>query len=139
MSDSSSPIDRTPRVAPITPPATTRRERTPVEEAAAPPVDAATFDGIPATPPDEVLAEIDAAMGRLEELRDRGVSVTFDVGAGSRARIELVNDDGTRREIGGSELFDVVAGKGAGDVPERSAPRPAEGDDGERPHVDREA
>lgn len=138
MSDTSSPIDRTPRVAPVTPPGPARQERPAVDEPAARPVDAATFDGIPASPPDEVLAEIDAAMSRLEELRDRGVSVTFDVGAGSGARIELVGDDGARREIGGSELFDVVSGRRSGDA----AP-PADADPGvdtdDLPHVDREA
>lgn len=136
MSDSSNPIDRTPRVLPITPPGSPRRERPAVDEVAAPPVDAATFDGIPASPPDDVLAEIDAAMGRLEDLRDRGVSVTFDVGAGSGARIELVDDDGTRREIGGTELFDVVSGRRAGEVD--PSPDPGPGPD-DAPRVDREA
>lgn len=136
MSDSSSPIDRTPRVAPITPPGSPGRERPAVDEPAARPVDAATFDGIPASPPDEVLAEIDAAMGRLQELRDRGVSVTFDVGAGSGARIELVDDDGARREIGGSELFDVVSGRRSAEA--TAPPDAAPGPDG-GPRVDREA
>ena len=138
MSDSTSPIDRTPRVAPLTPPGAPRRERPAVDETDQRPVDAATFDGIPASPPDEVLAEIDAAMGRLEELRDRGVSVTFDVGAGSGARIELVGEDGARREIGGTELFDVVSGRSTGDAAPPSDATPGSGP-GDAPHVDREA
>lgn len=159
MSDSSSPIDRASRVPP-TAPTDHRRERPPVAEPEAAPVEAASFDGIPASPPDEVLAEIDAAMGRLEDLRADGVSVAF----GSTGRIELVGDDGARREIKPGELFDVVDGRRAADpstpgtstAVDRDAPVPpgrdasasaappgadasASGAATDRPHVDREA
>lgn len=133
MSDSPSPIDRASRVLP-TAPTDHRRDRPAVQEpAVAPAEEAATFDGIPASPPDEVLAEIGEAMARLEALRADGVSVAF----GDGGRIELVGDDGTRREIPASELFDVVEGRRAADPSPPADPPPA---DGERPaHVDREA
>jgi hypothetical protein len=133
MSDSPSPIDRASRVPP-TAPADHRRERPAVQDpAAAPAEEAATFDGIPASPPDEVLAEIGEAMGRLEQLRADGVSVAF----GDGGRIELVGEDGTRRDIPASELFDVVDGRRPADPPPPAASSPG---DGERtPHVDREA
>lgn len=133
MSDSPSPIDRASRVPP-TAPTDHRRERPAVEQpTTAPAEEAATFDGIPSSPPAEVLAEIGDAMAALEDLRADGVSVAF----GDGGRIELVGDDGARREIAASELFDVVEGRRA------AGPSPAaEPADGGRPspsHVDREA
>lgn len=133
MTDSSRPIERASRVPP-TAPTDHRRERPAVDEPATARADeAATFDGIPASPPDEVLAEIDAAIGRLDELRADGVSVAF----GDGGRIELVGDDGRRREIAASELFEVVEGKRAADPSPQPEAGPA--DAAAATHVDREA
>lgn len=133
MSDSPSPIDRASRVPP-TAPTDHRRERPAVDEAATTPAEeAATFDGIPASPPADVMAEVDAAIGRLEELRADGVSVEFGAGG----TIELVGDDGTRRSVPASELFEVVEGRRAADPSPPAEPGTA---DAPAPaHVDREA
>lgn len=131
MSDSPTPIDRASRVVPI-PPQGHRHERSPVAEPETPRAEAAGFDGIPGSPPDAVLAEIDAATGRLEELRAGGVSVAF----GDGGRIELVGDDGDRREVGASELFAVVDGRIAADP---SAAAGGTARNAAPAHVDREA
>lgn len=134
MTDSIDPTDRTTRITPAAPLEGRRRERAPVEDAPVPAREAATFDGIPASPPDDVLAEVDAAMEHLEALRAAGTSVSFETGA-SGLRIELVGDDGVRREIGAAELFDVASGRAPGSTapPEEPAQDPAAS------HVDREA
>lgn len=134
MSDSSRPIDRASRITPTPSLEDRRRERAAVEQAATPPPEAASFDGIPGSPPDEVLAEVDAAMAQLEAMREAGTSVAFQTGA-EGLRIELVDQDGARREIGAAELFDVASGRreAAADAP---ADEPA---GGPGPHVDREA
>ncbi|MEV4422500.1 hypothetical protein AB0L40_21360 [Patulibacter sp. NPDC049589] len=134
MSDSPNSIDRATRITPATPLDQRRPERPPVEETGARAVeDAASFDGIPATIPDEVLAEIGGALDRLEELRADGTSVRFDAGSGSGAGIELHGADGTIREIGASELFDVVSGERA------ATTAPADVPPAVTPRVDREA
>lgn len=134
MSDPIDRTDRTTRIAPATPLEGRRRERAPVEDLPVPAQEAATFDGIPASPPDDVLAEVDAAMAHLEALRAAGTSVAFETGE-SGLRIELVGEDGTRREIGAAELFDVASGRAT--APAVPAEEPA--GDGVGAHVDREA
>jgi hypothetical protein len=136
MTDSPSPIDRASRITPVTPLEHQRRERAALEEVAAPP-EAASFDGIPSSPPDEVLAEVDAAMAHLDALRAAGTSVSIDAGSGAGLRIALTGEDGSRREIGAAELFDLAAGRGDAST---TGPAGAPVDDGgEPPHVDRKA
>lgn len=135
MSHSSDPIDRAPRVTPVTPVEGRRRERAPVEDASAgtPVPEADAFDGVPGAPPDEVLAEVDAAMAHLERLRAAGASVSFRTGP-EGLRIDL-EQDGERRPIGPAELFDIASGRTDPSTVEPSTP-PA---DGTTPRVDREA
>jgi hypothetical protein len=134
MSDPIDRTDRTTRIAPAAPLEGRRRERSPVEDAPASLEEAATFDGIPASPPDDVLAEVDAAMAHLEALRAAGTSVSFETGEAG-LRIELVGGDGTRRAIGAAELFDVASGR----APAPADPTEESVQDGAAAHVDREA
>ncbi|CAB4931574.1 unannotated protein [freshwater metagenome] len=134
MSDPIDLTDRTTRIAPAAPLEGRRRERSPVEDAPVSAQEAASFDGIPASPPDDVLAEVDAAMAHLEALRAAGASVSFETGA-SGLRIELVGENGTRREIGAAELFDVASGR----APDPADPAEDPARDGAAAHVDREA
>lgn len=70
------------------------------------------YDGIPAAPPLEVLAEIGAQFDRLEALRADGLSLRFDAQAGSPLRIDVVGDDGeVRRRVGASEAMGIATGE----------------------------
>lgn len=64
---------------------------------------------IPASPPDELLAELDAAAGVLDELSSRAVELTLGMDDRSgRLRIELV-DEGESRRLSPRELFALLA------------------------------
>jgi hypothetical protein len=132
MTDSHA-IDRATRIHPIA--ALERHERPgrgTVEQPVAAPAEAAPFDGIPATIPDGVLAEVQGAMDRLDDLHAAGGAVRFHAGEGTGARIELVGADGRGRQIGAGELFRIVDG-----APVDPAPTPADAATGGR--IDREA
>lgn len=114
-------ISRTTRISPIA--ALERHERLDhgsVEQQVAAPSEAATFDGIPATVPDDVLAEIEEAMERLEDLRSEGTSVSFDVDGG--LGITLTGPDGHGRAVGAGELFGIIDGAPTTGAPVRAAP-----------------
>jgi hypothetical protein len=65
---------------------------------------------IPATPPAEVLAELDAAARALDELTARAAELTLAMDEqAQRLRIELRDEDGTRR-LGPTDLFGLLAG-----------------------------
>ena len=65
---------------------------------------------IPSVPPAEVLAELDAAAAALDALRARAEQLTVAMDEQTRAvRIEHVQD-GTRRGLRPSRLFDLLAG-----------------------------
>ncbi len=132
------PTRRIDRARPVPPARGPKRER-PIPEAAVPPVAGATFDGIPASPPDEVLEQIDAARGQLDALHARGAAVEFETGADSRVRAVLVEADGTRRELAASELFDVVAGRGTDPAAGSSTVADDDPDDAPAPHFDGKA
>jgi len=52
------------------------------------------FDGIPASPPPEVLEQVEAGFARLQELREQGLELRYDVSDAARVRIELVDANG---------------------------------------------
>ena len=64
---------------------------------------------IPATPPAELLAELDAAAQALDELTSRAAQLTLamDEHAG-RLRIELLQD-GISRQLSPRQLFELLA------------------------------
>lgn len=65
---------------------------------------------IPATPPNELLAELDAAARSLDELSARAAELTLGMDAETRSlRIELRGDAGVRR-LRPVELLDLLAG-----------------------------
>lgn len=65
---------------------------------------------IPATPPAEVLAELDAAAGALDELEVRPAQLTLSMDEQTRSlRIELEEAD-ERRPLSPSQLFALLAG-----------------------------
>jgi len=93
-----------------------------------------SFDGIPATPPAEVLADIDAAFDRLHEIRSQGLELRYDVGDGMRIRIDLVDARGdVVRRVPPTEALELAVT--VGPVPEAD-PHAAATD---VLHVDREA
>jgi len=66
-------------------------------------------DPIPARPPAELLAELDAAARALEELTSRAAQLTLALDEHARRlRIEL-HEDGTSRELSPRELFDLLS------------------------------
>lgn len=78
------------------------------------------FDGIPAAPPLEVMAEVAAQFDRLDALRAEQVSLRFDMGEGNRVRIEVVGEDGeVRRRIPATEALQIAAGERPALPPER--------------------
>jgi hypothetical protein len=78
------------------------------------------FDGIPATPPLEVMAEVAAQFDRLDALRAEHVSLRFDVSEGNRVRIEVIGEDGeVRRRIPVTEAMEIAAGERPVLPPER--------------------
>lgn len=65
---------------------------------------------IPEVPPAEVLAELDAAAEALDALTVRAAQLTLAMDEQSRqVRIELVQD-GSRRRVTPTQLFDLLAG-----------------------------
>lgn len=78
-----------------------------------PPVtEAGRFDGVPAEPPHEVMAEVAAAFDRLDGLHEQGLSVRFDVGEGSPLRVHVVDAEAdVRRQVPASEALRIVAGE----------------------------
>jgi len=64
---------------------------------------------IPETPPAELLAELDAAAQRLDELATRAAELTLAMDEHAhRLRIELL-EDGVTRELSPRQLFDLLA------------------------------
>jgi hypothetical protein len=64
---------------------------------------------IPARPPAELLAELDAAAQALEELTSRAAQLTLALDEHARQlRIEL-HEDGTSRELSPRDLFDLLS------------------------------
>ncbi|WP_026911642.1 hypothetical protein [Patulibacter minatonensis] len=132
MSDSTNSIDRASRITPLSALAEHRRQRPPAADVAPQrTVEAASFDGVSATVPDAVLAEIGDAMDRLEDLQAQGRSVRVTADGGAGPRIELVDADGRAEALAPTALFDVVSGDR--DAARAAAPAPSSG------HVDREA
>jgi hypothetical protein len=132
MSDSTNSIDRASRITPLSALQEHRRQRPPAAEVAPQkPVEAATFDGVSATVPDEVLAEIGDAMGRLDALQAQGRSVRVTPGDGAGPRIELLDAEGHGETLSPTGLFDVVSGDRDPAAP--ATPGPSSG------RVDREA
>jgi hypothetical protein len=65
---------------------------------------------IPDVPPAEVLAELDAAAEVLDELTARAAQLTLAMDEqAERVQIELVQD-GSRRRLSPTRLFDLLAG-----------------------------
>lgn len=65
---------------------------------------------IPATPPKELLAELDAAARSLDDLTARAAQLTLEVDAETLApRVELREGSGVRR-LRPTELLDLLAG-----------------------------
>ncbi|HZO96362.1 MAG TPA: hypothetical protein VFB42_03225 [Gaiellaceae bacterium] len=78
-------------------------------ERSAPGFDLPVPDGVPATPPAEVLAALDGAARVHEELRARGLAVTFDVGPEGDVVVRVVDDAGAVvRELPPAEALDVL-------------------------------
>jgi hypothetical protein len=78
------------------------------------------FDGIPAAPPVEVMAQVAAQFDRLDALRAEQVSLRFDTGDGPHVRIEVVGEDGeVRRRIPATEALQIAAGERPALPPER--------------------
>jgi hypothetical protein len=70
------------------------------------------FDVLPSEPPAEVLAEIGAAMDQLDALKERQLSLRFDVRDGQRLRIEVVDDEGNViRTVPATEAIEIVTGQ----------------------------
>ncbi|MGE4428979.1 MAG: hypothetical protein AB7G37_21200 [Solirubrobacteraceae bacterium] len=79
------------------------------------------FDGIPATPPAEVMAEVDAAFDRLHEIREAGLELRYDISDRSRIRVDLVDAAGeVVRRVPPTEALELAVG--AGPVPLASPP-----------------
>jgi hypothetical protein len=67
-----------------------------------------TEHAIPSSPPDEVLAELDAAACSLDELSRRAAELTLEMDAQTGGlRIQLADDDGSRM-LTPSELFALL-------------------------------
>lgn len=63
---------------------------------------------IPPLPPDEVLAELDAAAAALDELCLRSLELTLDMdGQAGRLRIGLTDEDGSRA-LSPTQLFELL-------------------------------
>jgi hypothetical protein len=78
------------------------------------------FDGIPAAPPLEVMAEVAAQFDRLDALRAEQVSLRFEAGEGNRVRIEVIGEDGeVRRRIPATEAMEIAVGERPVLPPER--------------------
>lgn len=70
------------------------------------------FDVLPAEPPADVLAEIGMAMDHLDALKERQLSLRFDVREGQRLRIEIVDDEGNVvRTVPATEAIEIVTGQ----------------------------
>ena len=66
---------------------------------------------IPATPPPELLAELDAAAAVLEDLAARAAILTLETEEHARGlRIELVDEDEVHR-LSASQLLDLLGGQ----------------------------
>jgi hypothetical protein len=64
---------------------------------------------IPATPPAELLAELDAAARALDQLSARAAQLTLGMDEQTRGlRIEL-EDSGNRRKLSPTQLFELLA------------------------------
>jgi uncharacterized FlaG/YvyC family protein len=78
----------------------------------------ATFAGeldaaIPATPPAEVLADLDKAGRVLNELSDKNVKVRFDIDEAQRVQVTMTDEHGNvLRKIPATGLLDALAGRG---------------------------
>jgi hypothetical protein len=80
------------------------------------------FDGIPAAPPLEVMAEVAAQFDRLDALRADGVALRFDAGETGEMRIEVVGEDGeVHRRVGASEALAIAGGERPALAPHRPA------------------
>lgn len=102
------PPSRVPETGPSDP---RRIPVTPTPEIPVTAADRQTFDGLPAEPPADVLAEVDAAMERLEALRDRRLTLRFEVSEGQRVRIEVVDDEGNVvRRVPAIEAIEIITG-----------------------------
>jgi hypothetical protein len=66
---------------------------------------------IPATPPDELLAELAAAARTLDALTARAAQLTLGMDEETRSlRIELVDGD-TQRQLSPTQLFELLDGR----------------------------
>jgi hypothetical protein len=73
----------------------------------------ATPSGVPATPPAEVLKALDTCQGVEEDLRSRGLSVSFSQ-SGSPLGMSIVDTHGTVvKELSPTQALDVFAGVGS--------------------------
>lgn len=71
-----------------------------------------TVAGVPATPPAEVLQALDGAQRVDQELRARGLSVSFDTQPAGGVRVRVVDGSGSIvRELGPSEALDAISGE----------------------------
>ncbi|HWT22465.1 MAG TPA: hypothetical protein VN213_03060 [Solirubrobacteraceae bacterium] len=68
-------------------------------------------DDVPPTPPASVLAEVDAAYARAEELRAMGCELHFGAGPGRRLVLEVRGRDGAvLRTLPPSAALDFMTG-----------------------------
>jgi hypothetical protein len=73
----------------------------------------ATPSGVPATPPAEVLKALDTCQGVDEELRSRGLRVSFSQG-GSPLGMSIVDGHGAVvKELSPTQALDVFSGVGS--------------------------
>ncbi len=69
--------------------------------------------GVPATPPAEVLKALDTCQGVDQELRDRGLRVSFSQ-AGNPLGMSIVDTKGTVvKELSPTQALDVFSGVGS--------------------------
>jgi hypothetical protein len=69
--------------------------------------------GVPATPPAEVLKALDTCQGVDQDLRDRGLRVSFSQG-GSPLGMSIVDTNGTVvKELSPTQALDVFSGVGS--------------------------
>lgn len=72
-----------------------------------------SVSGVPATPPAEVLRALDGAARVDEELRSRGLSVSFDVQPKGDVRVRVVDDasGSVVRELAPAHALDAISGE----------------------------
>lgn len=64
---------------------------------------------IPDTPPDDVLAELDAAAAALDQLSARAAILTLDMDEQARGLVIELEDGGSRHRISPTQLFGLLA------------------------------